>query len=215
MGLEITDLNLLFYLLPGFLVYAIVSRLINSEKEKDFFETTFLSIFLSVIIYAILAFLNSRNLTSFESPDWRLWSWLVLIIFSISALAIIFIKWILPKLERFTQSFDLYKSSAKDILSDILEELKQTSLDNVKKYGIWLCICTKENKIYSGFLKRQGLFNEKKKGIYLKNVIHMNGKSKEYNVNEFDGVLFLEDEIRWISIIKYNFKPPTRRKVKI
>lgn len=133
MGLEITDLNSLFYLLPGFLVYAIVSRLINSEKEKDFFETTFLSIFLSVIIYAILAFLNSRNLTSLESQDWRLWSWLVLIIFSISALAIIFIKGILPKLERFTQSFDLHKSSAKDILSDILEELKQTSLDNVKK----------------------------------------------------------------------------------
>lgn len=72
-----------------------------------------------------------------------------------------------------------------------------------------MCVCTKENKIYSGYLKKQGLFNESKKGIYLKNVVHMNGKPKEYNVTEFEGMLFLEDEIRWISVVKYKFSAPT------
>ena len=35
---------------------------------------------------------------------------------------------------------------------------------------IWVCICTKDNLIYSGYVKRQGLLTDNKKAIYINSI---------------------------------------------
>lgn len=202
----LSELAYLIYLLPGFLIYAIVCRLLTLEKEKDTFETTFLSLFLSLLVYLPLSYFDSIKIISLDSPDWVLFLILVTIIVILSFFSILFVKYILLKLEKFTQRFDIVKSSTKDILSDVLYDKVINEEKLVKKYGIWLAICTAEDQIYTGYIKRQGLFNDNKKGIYLKDVVKISGNNKNININEFEGMLFLENQIKWVSLIKYNFK---------
>ncbi|MCX6815191.1 MAG: hypothetical protein NTY20_06095 [Candidatus Aenigmarchaeota archaeon] len=200
------NLFYLIYLLPGFLVYAISYRLLNYSDKKDPFETTFLSLFLSLLVYIGLNYFQSLGYIVLTNVDWILGIILTSLIASLSALSIVVVKYILPRLERFTQTFDTVKSSTKDIFTDILDDILREKKDLASKYGIWLAICTKDDKIFTGYLNRQGAISEDKKGVYIKKVKQIGGKRSNFKIKEFEGMLFLEDQIKWISIIKYNFK---------
>lgn len=66
----------------------------------------------------------------------------------------------------------------------------------VGKNPIWVCICTKDDLIYSGYVKRQELLTDNKKAIYIKDVLLMNSEARDYRINEFEGMLFVEDNIK-------------------
>jgi hypothetical protein len=200
MALDIQSFILLFYVLPGFLVYAIVYRLLNIESKKDTFSTTLISLFLSLIIFSILSFLGTKNLIDINIIDWRLTLATILIIFVLIITSIMFLKWVLPWLENKIQIFDSIKYSTLDVFSDVLAD----RIRRVGKSPIWVCVCTKDNLIYSGYVKRQGLLTDNKKAIYIKDVLLLNSKAKDYRINEFEGILFVEDNIKWVSLVKNN-----------
>jgi len=193
MALE-NNIIYLLLLLPGFLVYTLTYRLLGIEDKKDPFEATFLSLFLSILIGLALLFFNSIGWISFETINLSLGLILTSLIILFIILSLIFIKYLLPYIQKLTQKFDIIKWSGQDILSDVLRD----HLD--KNNGIWLAICTKEDRIYTGQLVREGIFN-KKRGLYLKKIKDMKGKLP---VEEYDGMFFTEDNINWISIINYN-----------
>jgi len=198
-------MNELFYLLPGFLVYAFVCRLLNIDNKNDTFSIIFLSLFLSLIIYFPLSYLDSRNIISLNIFDWKLSLVLTGSIFLTSILVIIVIKYIFPKIEKQIQKFDIIKYNNKDVLTDILEKIKEDNPQTAREKAIWLTICTQDNNLYAGYIKNQGMFNDKHKAIYLKDVLRLN-KKEGFNLNEFEGMLFLDNEIKWIAPIKYNYK---------
>jgi len=200
MALDIQNFILLFYVLPGFLVYAIVYRLLNIESKKDTFSTTLISLFLSLIIFSILSFLGTKNLINIKIIDWRLTLATILIIFVLIITSIMFLKWVLPWLENKIQIFDSIKYSTLDVFSDVLAD----RIRRVGKSPIWVCVCTKDNLIYSGYVKRQGLLTDNKKAIYIKDVLLLNSKAKDYRIEEFEGILFVEDNIKWVSLVKDN-----------
>jgi hypothetical protein len=106
----------------------------------------------------------------------------------------------MPWLEEKIQILDSIKYSTLDVFSDVLA-------DRIKKAGknpIWVCVCTKDNFIYSGYVKRQGLLTDNKKAIYIKDVLLLNSKAKDYRIKEFEGMLFVEDNIKWVSLVKNN-----------
>jgi len=51
------------------------------------------------------------------------------------------------------------------------------------------------NKLYPDFLLSE---------ILIKDVLLLNSKTKDYKINEFEGMLFVEDNIKWISLVKNN-----------
>lgn len=197
---DVQNFILLFYVLPGFLVYAIVYRLLNVESRKDTFSTTLISLFLSLIIFSILSFFGSKELIDINTFDWKLTLGTVLIIFFLTIISIIFVKWIMPWLEKKIQIFDSIKYSTLDVFSDVLAD----RIQKVGKKPIWVCICTKDNLVYSGYVKRQGLLTDNKKAIYIKDTLLLNSEAKDYRINEFEGMLFVEDNIKWISLVKDN-----------
>lgn len=200
MAWDIQNFFLLFYILPGFLVYAIVYRLLHVESRKDTFSTTLISLFLSLIVFSILSFFGSKKIIDINSLDWKLTLTIIIIIFLLTIVSIIFVKWALPWLEKKIQIFDSIKYSTLDVFSDILAD----RIQKVGKKPIWACICTKDNLIYSGYVKRQGLLTDNKKAIYIKDVLLLNSEAKDYRINEFEGMLFIEDNIKWVSLVKDN-----------
>jgi len=38
----------------------------------------------------------------------------------------------------------------------------------------------------------------------IKDVLLLNSKVKDYRIGEFEGILFVEDNIKWISLVKDN-----------
>ncbi|MFA5796674.1 MAG: DUF6338 family protein [Candidatus Woesearchaeota archaeon] len=207
MAIDLQNIFLLFYLLPGFLIYAIVHRLLNIETEKDTFSTTFISLFLSLIVYAALSYLENWGLFDIRRLDWRLTLSTITIIFLLVISSILFIKWILPWLEKKIQFFDSIKYSSLDVFSDVLA-------DRIQKEGkkaVWICVCTKDNLIYSGYVKRQGLLTDNKKAIYVKDVLLLNAQPKDYRIKEFEGMMFIEENVKWIAIVK---NPLTNQKNK-
>jgi hypothetical protein len=200
MVLDIQNFILLFYVLPGFLVYAIVYRLLNIESKKDTFSTTLISLFLSLIIFSILSFLGTKNVININIIEWRLTLATILVIFVLIITAIMFLKWVLPWLENKIQIFDSIKYSTLDVFSDVLAD----RIRRVGKSPIWVCVCTKDNLIYSGYVKRQGLLTDNKKAIYIKDVLLLNSKAKDYRIDEFEGILFVEENIKWVSLVKNN-----------
>ena len=59
------------------------------------------------------------------------------------------------------------------MFSDVLAD----RIQKVGKKPIWICICTKDNLIYSGYVKRQGLLTDNKKAIYIKDVLLLNSEA--------------------------------------
>jgi len=201
----LSESYLIFYLLPGFITYAIIYRLLDLEGKKDYFDVVFFSLFLSIIINIPLSYLESEGLISLHNPDWVFYLVLSLTIPILSVLITILIRYALPRLQKFTQLFDKIKSTKKDILSYILED--KIDKDKVsEERGIWLMICTKDNKIFSGYVNREGLFNNET-GIYLKKV-KLNRDPEGYGIKDLieksEGVLFLQNQIKWISILTFN-----------
>lgn len=204
-GVSTSDFVYLLYILPGFLVYALIRRILPLERKMEAFEILILSLLLSLCIYAPISLLASFNLLSVQTPDWRLVIALLFFIILLFFISILAIKYLLPRLEKFTQRLDVIKTSPEDVFFEILKDKIQEQRNVGKTNGIWLAICTNENEIYSGYLRREGLFNSGRRGIYLKNVVQIEGSNKRFNIKESEGILFLDDKIKWISIVRDNY----------
>lgn len=201
MPLGQVELYYLIYLVPGFLIYAIVSRLLLINQKKQVFDTTLFSLFLSLIVNLVLMFFDYLGWMKIEILDQKFFIFLFIVIILLSGVSIIFIKYILPRLEKLIQTMDIVKQDNKNILETIFDEKITANKKMFKKKSIWITLCTNDDKLYSGHISKQGNFSRHNYGIYLKKVRRIDDET-DNQINVFEGMLFLEKQIKWISIIK-------------
>ena len=195
----VESLEQLIFLIPGFATFISVHWFYQSEKQ-DVFHTTLWSLLFSLIIFGVLDYFQKLKLFDLRTIDWRLISAMMLVYLLLTIFCLLFLKMVLPWLERKTQLFDRVKSSREDVLSDVLADVMKTTGD-----GVWLHIVTKDNLSYTGYIRRQGLLKDGNAALYLLQPKAVTEKTK-FNVENIEGMLIPIENIYWMGIIKKEWR---------